>query len=237
MIKLAINGCCGKMGRRILELAHADSRFNVVLALEKKGHPEINSKIKELIIADDSNLIKNADVAIDFTAPESTMDILKAALKHKKALVIGTTGLNAEQIKKIKEDSAVIPIVFSPNMSVGVNVLFRLVREAVAKLKDYRVNIVETHHIHKKDAPSGTAKNLAEIIKAKTKKEVTDIKSIRKDEIVGDHEVKFESDADSIVLSHSAKTRDIFAKGAIEAAAWVKSQKFGLFNMQDVLGK
>jgi 4-hydroxy-tetrahydrodipicolinate reductase len=149
-------------------------------------------------------------------------------------MVIGTTGLSEEEKIKVKEASRYIPIVFSPNMSVGVNLLFRLVREAAKTLSDYEVKIIEAHHIHKKDAPSGTAKKLAEIIEKESGKKVTDIKSIREGEIVGDHRVIFDSPLDTIELFHSAKTRDIFAKGALVAARFVVRQKTGLFDMEMV---
>ncbi len=236
MIKLAINGCCGKMGKRIMELAVAGSDYEVVTGLEKTGHPALHTDVKGVTIRDDFNLIKNADVVIDFTGPQASMDLLEVALKHKKALVIGTTGLTHEETQRIKEAGTLIPIVFSPNMSVGVNILFRLVKEAAAKLKEYHISITEAHHVHKKDAPSGTARKLAQIIQDQANRQIEDIEAIREGEIIGDHKVKFESELDTIVLSHSAKTRDIFAKGALEAAKWVAAKQVpGLYSMQDVL--
>ncbi len=150
-------------------------------------------------------------------------------------MVIGTTGLTDAQTKEIEVAANKLPIVFSTNMSIGVNLLFKLVKETAAKLsKDYSVRIIEAHHIHKKDAPSGTAKHLAAIV-GNTGFKVADIKSIREGEIIGDHEVVFDSGVDTIRLSHSAKTRDIFAKGALAAAKWLVKKKPGLYSMQDVL--
>ena len=237
MIKAVICGYAGKMGARIAGLASKESGIRVILGLEAKGHPSVGSKFAYGEVSDDPDDIKAADVLIDFTIPEATMAHLAAAVKYKKAMVIGTTGFTEEQVKKIKEASKKIPIVLSPNMSIGVNLLFRLVREAAGKLsKDYRVNITEAHHIHKKDAPSGTAKKLAQIIKEASMREVEDIKSIREGEIVGDHKVTFDGPYDTIELSHSAKTRDIFAKGALAAAKFIAGKKPGLYDMQDVLG-
>jgi len=225
------------MGARILNIAQSDKEVKVVMGLEAAGHPSVGSRIGDGEVTDNRDDISHADVVIDFTVPEATMEHLKAAVRHGKAVVIGTTGLSEEQAAIVREASAKIPIVFSPNMSIGVNLLFRLVREAAQKLsKDYAVRMVEAHHIHKKDSPSGTAKRLAQIIKEASMREVDDIRSIREGEIVGDHKVTFESPYDVIELSHSAKTRDIFAKGAVAAAKFVFGKKPGLYDMQDVLG-
>ena len=238
MIKLAISGCAGKMGAMIMNLALADKDFEVVVALESKGHGAIGSKVGNLKITEDVEDIKRADCLIEFTSPEATMEHLAICSKNNKAMVIGTTAINEQQKKQIEEASKNIPIVFSPNMSIGVNLLFKLVRETAQNLPgDSTVKIIEAHHAHKKDAPSGTAKNLAQIVKDATGREVSDIKSIREGEIIGDHEVIFDTPLDTIKLSHSAKTRDIFAKGALVAAKFLADKKSGLFSMQDVLAQ
>ncbi len=237
MINIAVIGCCGKMGKRVIALITKDKELKLTAALEREGHPELNTMIEGVSISDDLNSLKNADVMIDFTPMPDKRELLDAALRFKKSLVIGTTGLNPEQVKEIEKSAAGAAILYSPNMSVGVNLLFNLVREAAAKLKNYNVRIKEAHHIHKKDSPSGTAKKIADIITEKTKKQVTDIEAIREGEIIGDHEVTFESDLDTIVLRHCAKTRDIFAKGALDAAKWLFGKPAGLYCMQDVLGR
>jgi 4-hydroxy-tetrahydrodipicolinate reductase len=237
MIKLAISGACGKMGSRILNLALRDGGFHVVLALERPGHPEIGRQTSGVRISDDLGGIREADVLIEFTSPAATLEHLENALSYRRSMVIGTTGLSPKEQEKIRFASKEIPIVFSPNMSVGVNLVFRLVKTAAQILsRDYVVSITEAHHIHKKDAPSGTAKKLAQIVKEVSVKQVSDIKSIREDEIVGDHEVTFESGVDVIKISHSAKTRDIFAYGALFAAKWLVKKNPGLYSMTDVLG-
>lgn len=237
MVKVAICGCAGKMGARILNLSAEDNDIQVVLGLEANGHPSVGSKLAGRKVSDNLGDIKAADVLIDFTTPEATMEHLDAAVRQKKAIIIGTTGFSEDQLNRIKEAANRIPVVLSPNMSIGVNLLFRLVKEAAGKLsKDYKVTMVEAHHIHKKDAPSGTAKKLAQIVKEASRREVEDIRSIREGEIVGDHKVTFESPYDIIELSHSAKTRDIFAKGAIAAAKFIAGKKAKLYDMQDVLG-
>jgi len=236
MIKLAISGCRGKMGQRIINLAQADKDFKIVALFEIAGHPDIGIKIGGCQVTDDIQKIQDADVLIEFTTPEATMEHLSACLKYKKPLVIGTTGLTSTQKKDIEAASKKIAIVLSPNMSLGVNLLFKLIKEVSDKLpKDYKVGIRETHHVHKKDSPSGTAKKIAEIIEKARKEQVKDIKSIREGEAVGDHEVVFESQFDTIKLGHFAKTRDIFAKGALNAAKWIINKKKGLFSTQDIL--
>ena len=187
-------------------------------------------------VTDNSEAIKDADVLIEFTSPEATVEHLNVCVKYNKAIVVGTTGLTAQQKGEIESASRKIPIVFSPNMSLGVNLLFKLAKEVASKLsEEYKVTITEAHHIHKKDAPSGTAKRLGQIIQESGKQELKDIKSIREDEIPGDHEVCFESDEDIIKLFHSAKTRDIFAQGALVAAKFIAKKKASLFDMQNIL--
>ncbi len=237
MIRIAVIGSCGKMGKRIIALIAQDKELELTAALEREGHPELNTMIEGVCISSDLNSIQNADVVIDFTPVAEKGRLLETVLRFKKSLVVGTTGLNPEQIGEIEKAADDVAIVYSPNMSVGVNLLFNLVREAAAKLKNYKVRIKEAHHIHKKDAPSGTAKKLAEIITSQTKEPVTDIEAVREGEIIGDHEVTFESGLDTIVLSHSAKTRDIFAQGSLDAAKWLFGKPAGLYCMQDVLGK
>ena len=152
-------------------------------------------------------------------------------------MVIGTTGLSDSEQEKIKAASGKIPIVFSPNMSIGVNLLFKMASDA-AKVSgpEYSVQIVEAHHVHKKDSPSGTAKEIARIIKdAKSDRDIP-IESVREGETVGEHTVTFESNVDLIEITHSAKTRDIFVKGALQAAKSIVGKKSGLYTMKDVLG-
>ncbi|MFA5335328.1 MAG: 4-hydroxy-tetrahydrodipicolinate reductase [Candidatus Omnitrophota bacterium] len=237
MIKIAICGCAGKMGTRILNIAEQDKDVKVMIGLEAKGHPSVGTKLGAGEVSDCSDDLAQSDVIIDFTVPEAAMEHLAAAVKYKRAIVIGTTGFSEPQMDRINEAAGKIPVVLSPNMSIGVNLLFRLVKEAAENLsKDYSVRMVEAHHIHKKDSPSGTAKKLAQIIKEASMREVEDIKSIREGEIVGDHKVTFESPYDIIELSHSAKTRDILAQGAIAAAKFVAGRKPKIYDMQDVLG-
>ena len=237
MIKLAVSGSQGRMGQRITQLALADSEFKVTTLLEHPNHPKAKEPVNGIVIATDSNAIRGSDVLIEFTLPEATMGNLQSAVKHGVKMVIGTTGLEAHHVEEIKKASKEIPIVFSSNMSVGVNLVFKLTQLTAEKTgKNYTINMTEAHHIYKKDAPSGTAKTIAEIAEKASGQKVKDIHVIREGEIVGDHTIVFESDEDVITISHHAKNRDIFAKGALVAAKFLKDKKTGLFNMHDVLG-
>jgi 4-hydroxy-tetrahydrodipicolinate reductase len=235
MIKLGIAGVAGRMGRRIFELASHDKDFEVTLALEKKRIPEIGRELGKIKISSSPDGLFLVDVFVDFTLPEASQSNLDYAARYKKAVVLGTTGFNDEQLKKIEEISKVIPIVFSPNMSIGVNVLFSLLPELAKRLgPDYSIEIVEAHHKAKKDAPSGTAKKIIQVLAEATKKEIP-AHSIRLGDIVGDHTVIFCGNSERIEVKHQAHSRDLFALGALKAARWVANKPAGLYSMQDVL--
>lgn len=235
MIKLGIAGACGRMGRRIFELASLDKEFELKLALEKKGTPVIGRDLGKLKISSSPDGLFLIDVLIDFSLPEATEANLDYVAKYKKALVLGTTGLSDAQVKKVEEISKIVPVVFSPNMAVGVNVLFTILPEIVKKLgPDYSVEIVEAHHKQKKDAPSGTAKRFGQILAEATRKEIP-IHAIRLGDIVGDHTVIFCGNSERIEIKHQAHTRDLFALGALKAAKWVMGKSAGLYSMTDVL--
>ncbi len=237
MIKLAVSGCKGRMGESITRLALEDQEFALAALLEREDHPDIGATAHDLTVSADNAALEGCDALIEFTSPGATIANLQACLDHGVKMVIGTTGLAPEQIEKIKSAAEQIPIVFASNMSVGVNILFKLTQIAAEKTgTSYTINISEAHHVHKKDAPSGTAKTLAEIAEKASGTNVENIESIRKDEIIGDHSVVFESGEDIITVSHHAKNRDIFAKGALVAAKFLAGKDKGLFNMQDVLG-
>lgn len=230
MIKIVVSGALGRMGKRITELARKDTNFKVVGGVELKANPNLD-------IVSDLNQVKGEyDCIIEFTAPKATVEHVKIARERNKAMVIGTTGLSSEEKTVIEEASGDIPIVFSPNMSVAVNVFFSLIEKAAKTLgKGYNVSIKEAHHIHKKDKPSGTAKLMANIVKEKLKDTDIPIESIREGEIAGNHDITFEGKVDTLKISHSAKTRDIFALGALRAARFVAKKDKGLFSMADVL--
>ena len=236
MIKLAITGCQGRMGQRITELASQDKEFKIVALIESPDRPDVPEMSRGIRVSRDINAVKGADVLIDFTLPEPTMHNVKACIEHRVRMVIGTTGLSDAQRAEIRKASATIAVVQSTNMSVGVNLVFGLLKQMAGRLKGYGVAISETHHVHKKDAPSGTAKTMAEVIEGVTGRKVTDIASVREGEVIGYHEVTFDSGVDTIRISHNAKTRDMFAEGALVAAKFLAKKDKGVFNMQEVLG-
>ena len=235
MIKLGITGACGKMGRRIFEFAAFDKDFEVALALEKKGTPLIGRELGKLKVSSNLDGLFLVDVLVDFTLPEAVEEHLNYVAKYKKALVLGTTGLSDAQKNKVEEISRIVPVVFTPNMSVGVNVLFSILPEIAKRLgPDYSVEIVEAHHKAKKDAPSGTAKKMAEVITQVTNKNIP-THSIRLGDIFGDHTVVFCGNSERIEIKHQAHSRDLFVVGALKAAKWVSQKPAGLYSMQEVL--
>lgn len=235
MIKLGIAGACGKMGRRIFELTGHDKDIEVALVLEKKGTPLIGKEMGRLKVSSNPDGLFLVDVLVDFTSPEATDEHLDYVAKYKKALVLGTTGLTDAQRNKVEEISKIVPVVFSPNMSIGVNVLFSILPEIAKRLGlDYSVEIIEAHHKGKKDAPSGTARKMAEVITQAVKKDVP-MHSIRLGDIFGDHTVVFCGNSERIEIKHQAHSRDLFAVGALKAVKWIFGKPAGLYSMQDVL--
>jgi 4-hydroxy-tetrahydrodipicolinate reductase len=223
-IRVLLVGSKGQMGKVIVDLAGKDPNVEIVVQCDQGDAIE--------------PAMKNADVAIDFSQADAIEEVCRAALQHQRPLVIGTTGHTAEQKKTIEEAAKSLPIVFASNFSVGVNALFALADRAAKILGDeFDLEIVETHHTRKKDAPSGTAKTLAEILKrARRIDSEIPIQSIREGDVVGEHTVTFSGPGERLELVHHAKSRETFAKGALRAAEWVIGKPPGLYNMQDVLG-
>jgi 4-hydroxy-tetrahydrodipicolinate reductase len=221
-VRVALVGARGRMGQTILDLAKNDPKIEIV------AQCDLGDTIEWAI--------KDCDVAVDFSNANTIGEICAAASKHRKALVIGTTAHSSEQRRLIKTAGKALPIVFASNFSVGVNALFALTRRAAEILgADFAPEIIETHHTEKKDAPSGTAKTLGEILKRAGKSEVP-IQSIREGEVVGEHTVIFIGPEERLELTHHAGSREIFARGALRAAMWIVGKPAGLYSMQDVLG-
>lgn len=223
------------MGRRVFELAAKDKDFEIKLALEKKGIPLIGKALGILKISSNPDGVFLVDVLIDFTQAEACVANLDYVTRYKKAAVIGTTGLDSGQLGKIRDAAKVIPIVFSPNMSVGVNLLFGVLPDIAAKLgSGYDIEIIEAHHKAKKDAPSGTAKKFAEVLSPAAGKEIP-VHALRLGDVVGEHRIIFCGNSERIEITHRAHSRDLFALGALKAAKWVVQKPAGLYSMQDVL--
>lgn len=265
MVKAVVIGAAGKMGGRIISLMSSTEGIGLAGAVERKGHPLKNKDVGETLglgktgIVINDNLkacIDKADVVIDFTHHESVIEHLKIAADAKKAMVVGTTGFTADEMGKIGERAKSMRLVLAPNMSVGVNVMFKVLENVAGILKDdFDVEIIEAHHNQKKDSPSGTAMRMAEIIArtlnrdlnkvgvyerkgmigARTKDEIG-IQTIRAGDIVGEHWVIFGGIGERLEFVHRAHSRDNFAKGALRAAKWIVNQKNGFYDMQDVLG-
>jgi 4-hydroxy-tetrahydrodipicolinate reductase len=223
-VRVLLIGAAGRMGKTISDLANRDSEIQII------GQCDLGDPIEPAM--------KNCDVAIDFSNADAISEVCTAAIQHRKPLVIGTTGHSQEQRRLIEKTAQSLPVVFASNFSIGVNVLFWLTRKAAEQLGgDFDAEIIETHHTMKKDAPSGTAKTLAEILKAakKTPSEIP-VQSIREGDVVGEHTVIFSGPSERLELTHRAASREIFALGALRAAKWIIDQPPGLYSMQDVLG-
>ncbi|NOX21330.1 MAG: 4-hydroxy-tetrahydrodipicolinate reductase [Nitrospirae bacterium] len=264
MINVTVAGATGRMGGRITALCVEHPEINLVGAFERKGHERVGEDIGEILglgkvnvkLTDDINTyIDKTDVLIDFTSVGATLQNLRVASEHKKAMVIGTTGFTDEDMKEIQALASDIPCVLAPNMSVGVNLLFKVLA-LVAKVlgEDYDVEIIEAHHRMKKDAPSGTALKMAKIIAEALDRNLDDvavyarkgligerdrreigIQCIRAGDIVGEHTVMFATMGERVEITHKASSRDTFARGAVRAALWIYGKEPGLYDMLDVL--
>ena len=252
-INLAISGCLGRMGQQLIKSSKNNKNFRLVALTENKA---ISKKIAGIKLdVNTEQTFKKTDVIIDFTVPNCTLDILKIASKLKKRVVIGTTGFNQKEEALIKKFSKTIPILKAGNMSLGVNLLMYLTEIASKSLnEEYLSKVFEVHHKHKKDYPSGTAlmlgkgiadgknKNLYNLMGKKflNKKSFPygkkiNFNSIRKGEIIGEHEVTFSSGKEIIKLNHEAFDRALYSDGALTAAKWLISKKPGLYSMRDLL--
>jgi 4-hydroxy-tetrahydrodipicolinate reductase len=221
-VRVLLIGAAGRMGKTVRELVQNAPDIQIV------AECDLGDSIEPAM--------QDCDVAIDFSQADSIDEICRTALQQGKSLVIGTTGHSEQQRKTIEETAHSVPIVLASNFSVGVNVLFWLTQKAAELLgSDFNPEIVETHHKMKKDAPSGTAKTLAEILKAVRKSEIR-IQSIREGDVVGEHTVIFGGPGERLELIHRAANRGIFALGALRAAKWIVHKPPGLYSMQNVLG-
>jgi 4-hydroxy-tetrahydrodipicolinate reductase len=265
MINIIVSGAAGRMGSRIIALSRDLKDIRLCGALENKNHPAIGRDIGEIIgigslgvaLTDDArNVSEKADVLIDFSSTSATIECLRNLTDKPLPVVIGTTGFSKDETGYISLYAQKTPCVLAPNMSVGVNLLLKILAD-IAKVTgdDYDVEIIEAHHRMKKDAPSGTAMKMAHVIASalnrnleetgvfarhgligeRTQKEIG-IQTIRAGDIVGEHTVLFGTLGERIEITHKASSRDTFARGALKAALWVYKQTPGLFDMQDVLG-
>jgi 4-hydroxy-tetrahydrodipicolinate reductase len=253
------------MGQRLVALATETPGLALGAAVERAGHQAVGRDAGEaagvgrlgVAISDDvKRALSDGEVVIDFTFPTATDALVPLALADKRPLVIGTTGMSPEGLRAIRDAAASLPIVFAPNMSLGMNVMFKIVADVARALgPGYDLEIVEAHHRLKKDAPSGTALRLAEVLADATKRRLDEvgvyarhgeigartpneigIQTIRAGDIVGDHTVLFGGLGERLEITHRASSRDTFARGALRAAQWLVGKTPGLYDMQDVLG-
>jgi 4-hydroxy-tetrahydrodipicolinate reductase len=261
MIKAVVTGAAGRMGNRIISLMAESNDFELLAAIEAPGHTCLGQPVNipggKLNIDDDlSKALESAQVIIEFTSPQATLEHLELARSRETAMVIGTTGFSPAEQERLNELGRQLPLVVSPNMSLGVNLMYGLLKQAALALgDDYDVEICEAHHKMKQDAPSGTALKLAEVVAAALGRDLEKvavyrgkgqlgirsaqeigIQSIRAGDIVGEHTVFFAGNGERLEIVHRAHSRDTFARGALRAARWVVGQPKGLYNMQDVLG-
>ena len=265
MINITVIGAAGKMGSRIIALSRDYENIKLIGAVERKEHKNIGQDIGDVIgigktgiklVSNIKDVEGKTNVCIDFSSPESTSQNLKALSGNPVPVVIGTTGVTKDITEEIKSYAQKAPCVFAPNMSVGVNLLLKVLTDVAKVLgDDYDIEIIEAHHRLKKDAPSGTAMKMAQVIAEalgrnleetavytrkgligeRTKKEIG-IQTIRAGDIVGEHTVLFGGLGERIEITHKASSRDTFARGALKAALWVHKPAPGLYDMRDVLG-
>lgn len=262
-LNIAIVGASGRMGKVLLEAVAAASDMRLHAALERAGSAMLGRDAGEfsgaacgVVIGDDLAALNGAHALIDFTRPEATLQHLEYCLAHSVPLVIGTTGFDAAGKQAIADAARRIPIVFAPNMSVGVNLVFKLLDTAARVLNEgYDIEIIEAHHRHKVDAPSGTALRMGEVLANALERDLKEcavygregvtgerqastigFATVRGGDIVGDHTALFATLGERVEISHKASSRMTFALGALRAARFLNGKQNGLFDMQDVLG-
>ncbi len=264
-VRTIITGAAGRMGRRLVALTQETDGVSLSGAIEMPGHSLLGhdagsvaqiGPTRVLLTESLPSCLADSDVVIDFTGPTSCLTHLEQVVAWSKAMVIGTTGFSDQELLRLKSLAAKIPCVFSPNMSVGVNVLVNTIGKIAQSLgESYNIEVIEAHHNKKQDAPSGTALRLAEAlaegmgwslkdvgvfarhgITGERRTREIGVQTIRAGDIVGDHTILFGGPGERIEITHRAHTRDTFARGALRAAQWVARQPPGLYSMTDVLG-
>ncbi|MEA2100566.1 MAG: 4-hydroxy-tetrahydrodipicolinate reductase [Campylobacterota bacterium] len=253
MIKIGVFGASGRVGKLLIEDLKSTANMSVS-SVYVRNNLDFSIDPSILVTSDMKSFLNACDAVIDFSLPDACEILLEEAIKTPKPLVIGTTGLNTHQLNLLKDASVVMPILYATNMSLGVALLNKLVYQASAALEDFDIEIVEMHHKHKKDAPSGTALTLSESaangrgldidkvrvsgrdgnIGERTKDEIA-VMALRGGDIVGRHTVGFYNDGEFLELNHTATSRNTFSKGAIRAASWLSDKKAGLYNISDCL--
>jgi len=265
MLRIAITGAAGRMGKTLIEACQQAEGCSVNAAIERPGISLIGTDAGELagvgtlnvkLVDDVASVVDDFDALIDFTSIDATLNNLEICRIHGKHIIIGTTGFSDQQKQIINDAAEQTAVVFAPNMSVGVNLCLKLLQTAASIFnEDYDIEVVEAHHRHKVDAPSGTALRMGEVIAdtlgrdlnecavygreghtGARKSETIGFETIRAGDIVGEHTVMFATEGERVEITHKASSRMTFAKGAVRAAKWLQGKENGLYDMQDVLG-
>ena len=265
MLNIAVTGAAGRMGRALIAACDLNEQVRLSAAIERSGNTLVGSDAGDLAglgplnvrVTDNLDAVAgDFDILIDFTAPGATLQNLETCVKHGRNIVIGTTGFDDAGKQAIAEAGASIGIVFAPNMSVGVNLCLKLLDTAARILgDDVDIEVIEAHHRHKVDAPSGTAIRMGEVVAHALGRDLSEcavygregitgarsrstigFETIRAGDIVGDHTVRFAAEGERVEITHKASSRMTFANGAVRAANWLQQQPAGLYDMQDVLG-
>ena len=265
MLRIAITGAAGRMGKTLIEACQQADGCMLSAAIERPGISLIGADAGELcgvgrldvqLVDDIASVLNDFDVLIDFTSIESTLHNLQVCKDNKKHIIIGTTGFSDEQKAQIRTAAQQTAVVFAPNMSVGVNLCLKLLEMAASVLnEDYDIEVIEAHHRHKVDAPSGTALRMGEVVAQTLGRDLKDcavygreghtgprdpqsigFETIRAGDVVGEHTVMFATEGERVEITPKASSRMTFAKGAIRAARWLKGKDKGLYDMRDVLG-
>ncbi len=257
MIRIGISGAAGRMGRAVASVAARFNDIKVTAFVERKGHELVNTKINGVTVTDDLNKVVNDfDVYVDFSAPQASLEAIKILSPAGRALVLATTGFTKEETAIIDAASKKMPLVFSSNYSVGINVMWKILEQVTPILRDdYDIDIVESYHRHKKDSPSGTAVTCAEIIMREKGLPYDEnviygrsgrdnerprgqlgVLAVRGGGVMGEHTVIYAGDDDKLEIKHTIISRDTLAAGAVRAAKYIHGKKAGLYSMKDVLG-
>ena len=260
--QLIVTGAGGRMGRRIVALACQDGLFDIAGAVDWVGNPDIGKDagqlagVGDLAVALSGEYPATGDVVIDFSNPAAADGTIEYCVENKRPLLMATTGLSSEQVDKLNEASKAVPVIFASNTSLGMNLLFAVVGKVAKALGDgFDIEIIEQHHRFKKDSPSGSALTLAERICKETGREFpgcidhgrqgkdclrqkgrVGMHAVRAGDIVGEHEIIYGALGETVKMSHSAHSRDIFARGALKGASWLVGKKAGMYRMADCLG-
>ena len=244
MTKISIFGASGRMGKALIDLIAINPNLQLVGALCSPDNANIGTLVPAVsnikYLADHKQVVADADVVIDFTLPHALAKNIQVAIEEGKPIVSGVTGMSSQDIDVLKEASKVIPVLYDRNMSLGMHIFMESIRHITDKLpEDYQVSILDEHHAGKKDAPSGTAIAISEIINdsrgADFHQNEIGFSSSREGEIIGTHKVTFQDDYDELIFTHRASSRNLFADGALKAALWLKDQSSGFYSIKSMI--